>query len=134
MTRHHAVAEQRLRITGRLGKRPDLEEAARVDQRVDAGTGTGDALLRPLGDGLLATGLFRQLQLVPKFGEQFRGGFGGHFACFSSASIRFSASLMCAPTLAMYGSSIAWMCSPPICTTSRSDTNSPQPPSGLRVA
>ena len=48
--------------------------------------------------------------------------------------MRLIASLMCAPTLAMYGSSIAWMCSPPMCTTSRSDTNSPQPPSGLRVA
>ena len=37
------------------------------------------------------------------------------------------------PIVSHDGSSIAWMCSPPIGTTSRSATNSPQPPSGLRV-
>ena len=94
----------------------------------------GNALLVPLGDGLLTTGFLCQLQLFAKFGQQFRSGLVGHFACFSSASMRLIASLMCAPTFAMYGSSIAWMCSPPIGTTSSSDTYSPQPPSGLRVA
>src|SRR6185295_12178056 len=97
-----------------------------------------DAFLLPLGDGLLTTGFLCQLQLFTQVGEQFRSGFVGHLACFSwsfwSAWMRLIASLMCAPTFAMYGSSIAWMCSPPIETTSSSDTYSPQPPSGLRVA
>ena len=130
----HTVAVERLGVPRRLGQRADLQEAARVDQRVDAGTGTRNALARALGDGLLTTGFLRQLQLLVKVGEQLRSGFGGHFACFSSDSMRLSASLMWAPTLAMYGSSIAWMCSPPMGTTSSSETNSPQPPSGLRVA
>ena len=65
---------------------------------------------------------------------------GGSFAScrLSVFSLRSGcwliASLMCAPTFAMYGSSMAWMCSPPMGTTSRSATNSPQPPSGLRMA
>ncbi len=118
----HPVAEERLGIAWRLAQRTDLEEAARVEQRVDPGAGTRNALLLPLGDGLLATGFLCQLQLFAEFGQQFRSGLVGHFACFSSASMRLMASLMCAPTFAMYGSSIAWMCSPPIGTTSSSDT------------
>ncbi len=117
---------------GVLAQRTDLQEAARVDQRVDARAGAGDALLVALGDGLLTTGFLCQLQLFAKFGQQFRSGFGGHFACFSSASMRLIASLMCAPTLAMYGSSIAWMCSPPIGTTSSSDDE--LTPAAVRLA
>ena len=134
----HAVAEQRVGVTRRLAQRTDLQEAARVDQRMDARAGARDALLLPLGDGLLTTGFLGQLELLAEFGQLLGCGGGrrfyGHFACFSSASIRLIASLICAPTFAMYGSSIAWMCSPPMGTTSSSETNSPQPPSGLRVA
>ncbi len=118
----HTVAEERVGITRRLAQRADLEEGAGVEQRMDPRPGAGDALLLPLGDRLLATGFLCQLQLFAKFGQQFRSGLVGHFACFSSASMRLIASLMCAPTFAMYGSSIAWMCSPPIGTTSSSDT------------
>ena len=130
----HAVAEERVGVAGRLAQRTDLQEAAGIEQRIDACAGAGNALLVALGDGLLTTGFLCQLQLFAEFGKLFSGGSTGHFACFSCASMRLIASLMCEPTLAMYGSSIAWMCSPPIGTTSRSDTNSPQPPSGLRVA
>ena len=130
----HPVAEECGGVTRRLGQRADLQEAARVDQRMDAGTGARNALLLPLGDGLLATGFLCQLELFTQVGQQCRGGFVGHFACFSCASMRLMASLMCAPTFAMYGSSIAWMCSPPIGTISRSATYGPHPPSGLRVA
>src|SRR5437016_9451729 len=100
---------------------------------MDPCAGAGDTLALPLGDGLLTAGFLGQLELLAEFGEQCRGGPVRHLACFSSASIRLIASLMCAPTFAMYGSSMAWMCSPPIGTTSSSETNSPQPPSGLRM-
>ena len=60
-----------------------------------------------------------QFQPFAQFGKllgggdgRVRGGFGGHGP--PSLSIRLIASLMCAPTFAMYGSSIAWMCSPPM--------------------
>ena len=138
----HAVAEQRVGIARRFAQRTNLKEAAGVDERIDACAGAGDALLLPLGDGLLTAGLLGQLELLAEFGQLFSrssrvvGGRHscGHLACFSSASMRSIASLMWAPTFAMYGSSIAWMCSPPMGTTSSSETNSPQPPSGLRMA
>ena len=114
---------------------------------MDARPGAGNALLVALGDGLLAAGFLGQFQLLAELGQLLGGGDGGvgggrlsvcghwaHFPFPVSAWISLIAWLMCAPTLAMYGSSMAWMCSPPIGTTSRSDTNSPQPPSGLRVA
>ena len=74
---------------GVLAQRTDLQEAARVDQRVDACAGARDALLLPLGDGLLTTGFLGQLELLAEFGQLLGGGGGrrfyGHFACFSSA-------------------------------------------------
>ena len=70
----HAVAEQRVGITRRLAQRTDLQKAARVDQRIDACAGAGDALLLPLGDGLLTAGFLRQLELLAEFGELLGGG------------------------------------------------------------
>ena len=61
-------------ITRRLAQRADLQEAARVEQRVDAGAGAGDALLLALGDGLLTAGLLGQLQLLAQFGQLLGGG------------------------------------------------------------
>ena len=76
----HAVAEERVGIARRAGQRPGLEEAARIQQRVDAGAGAGDALLVALGGGLLTTGFLGQLQLFVEFGQQLGGGLGGHLA------------------------------------------------------
>ena len=39
----HTVAEQRVRIAGRAGQRADLQETARVEQRVNSRARTGDA-------------------------------------------------------------------------------------------
>ena len=129
----HAVAEQRVRISRSLGQRTDLKKAARVDQFIDPVPCAGQTFLRPLGDGLLTTGFLGQFQLLAEFFQQFSGRFVGHFPCFASLWMRLIAALRCAPTLAMYGSSMAWMCSPPIGITSRSEANSPQPPSGWRI-
>ena len=63
-------------VAGSLGQRADLEEAARVEQRVDARAGAGDALLVALGGGLLATGFLGQLQLLAQLGQLLGGGVG----------------------------------------------------------
>ena len=70
----HAVAEERVGIARSLRQRADLEEAARVDQGVNARAGTGDALLVALGDGLLPTGFLGQLQLLAELGQLLGGG------------------------------------------------------------
>ncbi len=70
----HAVAEQCVRIAGSLRQRTDLEEAAGIDQGVNARAGARNALLVPLGGGLLTTGFLGQLQLLAEFGQLLRGG------------------------------------------------------------
>src|SRR6476619_2352462 len=121
----HSVSEQRVGVTRRLAQRTDLQEAARVYQRVDACAGARNALFLPLGDGLLTSGFLGQLELLAEFGQLLGGRGGrriyGHFACFLKSCSRRTlrvrcerSPLICAPTFAMYGSSIAWMCSPPM--------------------
>ncbi len=109
-----AVAEQGVGVVGRPGQRTDLQERTGIDQGVDARAGTRNALFVAFGDGLLTAGFFGQLQLFAKFGQQLGGGLGAHLAAFAGAAIVLIASVMWAPTLAMIGSSMAWMCSPPI--------------------
>ena len=82
----HAVAEQRVGIARRLAQRTDLQEAARVEQRVDARAGARNALLLPLGDGLLATGFLGQLELLAEFGQLLGGGGGRRSTVTSPAS------------------------------------------------
>jgi hypothetical protein len=91
VTGDHTVAVQRVRVTRGAGQRADLQETARVEQRVDAGPGTRDAALVALGGSRLTTGFLCQLQLFAEFGELFGGRAGGHW--FSSASMRLIASL-----------------------------------------
>ena len=139
----HAVAEERVGIAGSLAP-------ARRSRRSCPGRAGRGCATRALGMPFLSRRAFGLLvRRVPWPAPASRAvrpasrrwcdaGWAGtsFLACplLAPASIRLIASLMCAPTLAMYGSSMAWMCSPPMGTTSRSATNSPQPPSGLRVA
>ena len=59
-------------IAGGAGQRADLQEAARVEQFVDAGAGAGDAALVALGGGGLTAGFLGQLQLFAQLGQQSR--------------------------------------------------------------
>ncbi len=80
----HAVAVERVRVTRRAGQGADLQEAARVEQRVNAGAGARDALLVAPRDCLRITRLLGQLQLLAQFGQQLGGGLGGHLALLSA--------------------------------------------------
>ncbi len=87
---HHAVTEEGVGVPGGLGQRADLQEGARVQQRVDARAGARDALLVAAGPGLLVAGILGELELLPEFREllgrrrrrRLRGRFCGHVACF----------------------------------------------------
>jgi hypothetical protein len=78
----HAVAVERVRVARCAGQCPDLQEAARVEQGVDAGARTCDALLFTLGGGGLTAGFLGQLQLFTQFGQQLGSGLRGHLGAF----------------------------------------------------
>ncbi|CFE53334.1 Uncharacterised protein [Mycobacterium tuberculosis] len=115
MSGDHAVPVERVGVTGGAAQRSDLHEATRIDQLVDAGAGTRDALLVALGGGLLTAGFLGQLQAFAQLRQLLGGGVqnrlgDGHCLPTSlvrSASICPNARLMCSPTLAMIGSSMA---------------------------
>ena len=77
----HAVAEERVGITGGAGHRTDLQKAAGIEQFVHAGPGAGDAALVTLGRRGLTAGFLGQFEFLAQFGQQFGGGPVGH--CFS---------------------------------------------------
>ena len=75
---HHAVAVERVRVARGSGQCADLQEAARIEQRVDAGAGAGDAALVALGGGCRPAGLGGELELRSQFGQQLSRRLIGH--------------------------------------------------------
>ncbi len=74
VTGDDAVAEQGVGVARCLGQRADLQEAARIEQRMNPGACGRNSLLVPAGLGLLIAGIGRQFQLLAELGQQFGRG------------------------------------------------------------
>ncbi|SLE69270.1 Uncharacterised protein [Mycobacteroides abscessus subsp. massiliense] len=71
-TGDHTIGVRRVGITGSAGERVEFQETALVEQRVDAGAGTRDALLVAPGDGLGITRLAGERNPLTQVGELLR--------------------------------------------------------------
>ena len=133
----HAVAEERVGISRRTGQRAGLQKLPGSSSAWTRARALAMPFLSRLAAAFSPPGSLASSSFSRSSASSPAVVFGvGHFKSLFllCGSILLSAWVICAPTLAMIGSSMAWMCSPPIDTTSRSATYSPQPPSGLRVA